>query len=142
MFLLYLIYYILHDCRRRKMYCGHPHLCVCLRLSVCVLPVAACLHYYMDPDVTWRSGRRCPLVVLYWADLQLVHGLHCYGNTMEICMTDPSGNLSGPPHALRKRAACSVWRRLPSPAIKSTRLLRAPFHFVHTVGCCSTNAKC
>jgi len=31
---------------------------------------------------------------------------------------------------------------LPSPAIKSTRLLRAPFHFVHTAGCCNANAKC
>ena len=29
----------------------------------------------MDPDVTWGSGRGCPL-----ADLQLVHGLRCYGN--------------------------------------------------------------
>jgi len=36
------------------------------------------------------------------------------------------------PHALRTHYACR--RRLPSPAIKSTRLLRAPFHFVHTAG--------
>ena len=32
-----------------------------------------------------RLGRNpkhwgCPLVVRYWADLQSVHGLHCYGN--------------------------------------------------------------
>ena len=33
-----------------------------------------------DPDVTWGSGSGCPLVVHYWADLQSVHGLHCYGN--------------------------------------------------------------
>jgi len=26
------------------------------------------------------SGRGCPLVVQYWADLQSVHGLHYYGN--------------------------------------------------------------
>jgi len=32
------------------------------------------------------------------------------------------------PHAARMR------RRLPSPAIKSTRLLRAPFHCVRTAG--------
>jgi len=32
--------------RRRKMYIGHVHLCVCL----CA---AAFLHYYTDPDVTW-----------------------------------------------------------------------------------------
>jgi len=53
--------------RRREMYCGHPRLCVCL--SVC-LSAAVCLHYYTDPDVTWGSGRGCPLVVHYWADLQ------------------------------------------------------------------------
>jgi len=56
--------------------------CVCLFvcLSVC-LSAAACLHYCTDPDVTWRSGRGCPLVVHYWAYLQSVHGLRCYGNT-------------------------------------------------------------
>jgi len=27
-----------------------------------------------------RSDRGCPLVLHYWADLQSVHGLHCYGN--------------------------------------------------------------
>ena len=32
------------------------------------------------PDVTWESGRGFPLVVHYWADLQLVHRLRCYGN--------------------------------------------------------------
>jgi len=50
---------------------------VCLCLCVCPRPHA---HYCTDPDVTWRSGRGCPLVVHYWADLQLVHGLRCYGN--------------------------------------------------------------
>jgi len=48
-------------------------------LSVC-LSRAACIHYCMDPDVTWGSGRGCPLVVHYWADLQSGHGLRCYGN--------------------------------------------------------------
>ena len=61
------------SCRRRKMYCGHTHLCVCLF-------AAACPRYCTDLDVTWRSGRGYLLVVHYWADLQLVHGLHCYGN--------------------------------------------------------------
>jgi len=37
-------------------------------------------HYCTDPDVTWGSGSGCPLVVHYWADLQSVHGLRCYGN--------------------------------------------------------------
>jgi len=52
--------------RRRKMYCGHPRLCVLV--SVCVslcLSAAACLHYCMDSDITLGSGRGCPLVVHY-----------------------------------------------------------------------------
>ena len=48
--------------RSREMYCGHARLCVCLS-------AAACPHYCTDPDVTWGSGRECPLVVHYWADL-------------------------------------------------------------------------
>jgi len=59
------------------MYCGHPCLCVCLS-------VAAWLHYCMDWDVTWGSGRGCPLVVHYWADLQSMHGLRCYGNITQM----------------------------------------------------------
>ena len=71
--------------RRREMHCGHARLCVCLCVCVCVcmsvcLSAAACPHYCTDTDVTWRSGRGCPLVVHYWADLQSVHGLRCYGN--------------------------------------------------------------
>jgi len=69
--------------RPREMYCGHAHLCVSVSVCVC-LSAAACQHYCMDPDVTWGSGRGCPLVVYYWADLQSVHGLRCYGNTMEM----------------------------------------------------------
>ena len=67
--------------RRRKMYCGHARLsaCVCVCLSVC-LSAAVRPHYCTDPDVTWRRGRGCPLVVHYWADLQSGHGLRCYGN--------------------------------------------------------------
>jgi len=50
--------------------------CVSVCVSVSVrLSAAACLHYCMDPDVTWMSGRGCPLVVHYWVDLQSVHGL-------------------------------------------------------------------
>jgi len=63
--------------RRREMYCGHARLSV--SVSVC-LSAAACPHYCTDPDVTWGSRRGCPLVVHYWADLQSVHGLRCYGN--------------------------------------------------------------
>jgi len=37
-----------------------------------------------------------PLVVHYWADLQSVHGLHCYGNIMHILVTSlrPSRNMT------------------------------------------------
>ena len=53
------------------------HICVC----VCVcLSTATCLHYCTDPDVTWGSGKGCPIVVHYWVDLQSVHGLRCCGN--------------------------------------------------------------
>jgi len=64
--------------RPQEMYCGHGRLCVCLS-------TAACLHYCTDLDVMWRNGRGCPLFVHYWTDLQSVHGLRCYGNTMEMC---------------------------------------------------------
>ena len=51
-------------------------MCVCL--SVCL---SVYVRYCTDPDVTWESGRGCPLVVHCWADLQSVHWLRCYGNT-------------------------------------------------------------
>jgi len=47
------------------------------------------------------------------------------------------GNAWQSPAVIRQASgthyAC-VRQRLRSPAIKSTRLLRAPFHFVHTAG--------
>ena len=46
-------------------------------MSVC-LSLAAFPHYCTDPDVTWENGMECPLVVQHWADLQSVHGFHCY----------------------------------------------------------------
>ena len=66
--------------RPRKMYCGQARLCVCL--SAAVRP-----HYCTDPDVTWRRGRGCPLVVHCWADLQSGHGLRCYGNITRTLVT-------------------------------------------------------
>jgi len=54
---------------------------LCVFLSVTCLSMAVYPHYCTDPDVIWGSGRECPLVVHYWADLQSVH---CYGNTMEM----------------------------------------------------------
>ena len=65
--------------RRRKMCCDHTRLCPSVCVCVC-LSATVCPHYCTDPDVTWGSGRGCPLVVHYWADLQSVHGLCCYGN--------------------------------------------------------------
>jgi len=52
-------------------------------LSVC-LSLATVPHYCMDPDVTWGNAGGCPVVVQYWADLQSVHGFHCYDN-IHIC---------------------------------------------------------
>jgi len=71
--------------RWRKMYCGHVRLyvCLCVCMSVCAyvcLSAAVRPHYCTDPDVTWGRVRGCPVVVQYWADLQSVHGLRCYGN--------------------------------------------------------------
>jgi len=81
--------------RRRKMYCGHARLCVCLSvcLSVCL---TVCLSVRPRPYAhttawtrvyTWGHGRGCPLVVHYWADLQSGHGLRCYGNITRALVT-------------------------------------------------------
>ena len=62
---------------------GCVSVCVCcVCLSTAVRP-----HYCTDPDVTWRHGRGCPLVVHYWADLQSGHGLRCYGNITRTLVT-------------------------------------------------------
>jgi len=58
--------------RRREMYCGHAHLCVCLS-------TAACPHYLTDPDVTWRSGRG-PLSCALLGAFAISARLRCYGN--------------------------------------------------------------
>jgi len=70
--------------RRCKMCCGHARLCVCL--CVC-LSAAVRPHCCTNPDVIWGRGRDCPLVVHYWADLQLGHGLRCYGNITRTLVT-------------------------------------------------------
>jgi len=65
-------YYISHEAQsRRNEYWPWPSVC---------LSLAAFPHYCTDPDVTCGNGRGCPLVVHYWAELQLVHGFHCYDN--------------------------------------------------------------
>ena len=74
------IYYISRESKTtRNVLWSRASVC----LSVC-LSAAACPHYCTDPDATWGSGRGCPLVVHYWADLQSVHGMRCYGNIMEM----------------------------------------------------------
>jgi len=132
-----------HVCHRRcEMYCGHACLCVCLSVRG---RMPTLLH---GPGCNLGSGGGCPLVVHYWADLQSMDGLLCCGSTRNawqsqavICQAHRT------PHAVRIRPTArhmqyACWRRLPSPAITSTRLLRALFHFVHTAGCCNANAKC
>jgi len=61
------------------MYIGYTRLSVCACVCVC-LSLTTFPHYCTDPDVTWRNGRGCPLVVNCWADLQSVHGFPCYDN--------------------------------------------------------------
>ena len=56
------IYYI--SCKRKCLVVNG--VCVCLCVSDCT-----------DPDVTLGSGRGCPIVVRYWADLRSVHGFRC-----------------------------------------------------------------
>ena len=60
--------------RRRKMYCGHARLCICVSVRG---RTPTLLH---GPSCNLGRGRGCPLLVHYWADLQSVHRLRCYGN--------------------------------------------------------------
>jgi len=103
---------------------------VCVCLSVC-LSAAACLHYCTESDVTWGSGRGCPLVVHYWADLQSVHGLHCHGNTRNAWQSPAE---STRPTARRTHYACRLKTPLASdksdaPAVCVTLSATRPFHF-------------
>jgi len=115
------------------MYCGHARLCV--RVSVrgrmpTLLHGAGC---------NLGSGRGCPLVVHYWADLQSVHGLRRYGNTRSawqspavICQAHRTQC-----HALRMPAKTP----LASDKIDAPAACAVPFR-PYTAGCCNANAKC
>ena len=57
----------------------------------CIVVTRVCVSVYLSvrgrvptllhgPDITWGSGKVCPLVVQYWADMQSVHELRCYDN--------------------------------------------------------------
>jgi len=121
------------------------HVCLCVCVSVClsvcvsVYPrphaMAACLHYCMDPDVTW-SGRGCPLVVHYWVDLQSVHGLRCYDNTRNAWQSPavirPAHRTL---HTLRMSAKTPfASSEIDASAACATLSATRPFHFVHTAG--------
>jgi len=115
-------------------------MCVCLSVCLCVyLSAAACLHrlhYCTDPGVTWGVVGDAPLVVHYWADLQSVHGLRCYGNTRNawqshavICQAHRTL------HALRMPAKTALAsNKIDAPAACATLSATWPFHFVHTAG--------
>jgi len=53
---------------------------VCVWLSVCLSARSRMPTLLHGPGCNLESGRGYPLVVHYWADLQSVHGLRCYGN--------------------------------------------------------------
>ena len=87
-------YYISRESQTtRNVSWSRASLYVCL--SVC-LSAAACPHYCTDPDVTRGIGRGYPLVVHYWADLQSVHGLRCYGNITRTVVTSLPSSLIQP----------------------------------------------
>ena len=55
--------------------------------SVCVSVRGRMPTLLHEPGCSLGSGRGCPLVVHYWADLQSVHGLRCYGNITRTIVT-------------------------------------------------------
>ena len=110
-------------------------LCVCL----CA---AARLHYCTDPDITWGSGRGCPLVVHYLADLQSVHGLRCCGNTME--MRGRAQRYSARPTA--RRTQCRALRmpaKTDSPRRRENQRAFCVRRSISSIlqGCYNANAK-
>jgi len=69
--------------------------------------------------------------VHYWADLQLVHGLRCYGNIMEMRSSNPPRPL----HALRMLAKTPLASdKIDTPAASVTLSATRPLHFVHIAG--------
>jgi len=97
-------------------------------VSVCV-PVRGRMPTLLHgPGRNLGSGRGCPLVVHYWADLQSVHGMRCYGNIMEMRgMQSPAVIRT---HYARTHARTSD--KIDAPAACATLSATRPFHFVHT----------
>jgi len=56
--------------------------CLCVCAFVCLSLRGRMPTLLHGSGCNLGSGRGCPLVVHYWADLQSVHGLRCYGNIM------------------------------------------------------------
>jgi len=120
--------------RRRKMYCGHPRLCVCL--CVCPRPHAyTIVRTRMLLGGVVGDAPSCALLCGFAISAGVALLWQHYGNAWQ---SPAVGGLIRQahrrPHAARTAHACGVRRRLPSPAIKSAHLLHAPFHFVHTAG--------
>ena len=76
---LVIIYYISRESwtSRNVLWSRHGRLCVYVCLSVCARP-----HDHTIARTRMKLGGvvGMPLVVHYWADLQPVHELRCYGN--------------------------------------------------------------
>jgi len=89
---------------------------VCVSVCVCVSVRARMPTLLHGPGCNVGEWYGMPLVVHYWADLQSVHTLRCYGNTRNAWQS--------PAIRQANRAHYACRRRLPSPAIKSTHLQR------------------
>ena len=72
----------------------------------------------------------------YWADLQSVHGLRCYGNTRNSWQSPAViRQAHRTPHALRMPAKTPLAsNKIDAPAACATLSATTPFHFVHTAG--------
>jgi len=77
--------------------------CVCVSVSVCLSVRGRMPTLLHGPACNLGSGRGCPLVVHYWVDLQSVHGLRRYGNTMEMQSPAVIRQAHRTPHACRIR---------------------------------------
>ena len=69
---------------------------VVTRVGVCVSVRGRMPTLFYGPGCNLGSGRGMPLVVNYWADLQSVHGLRCYGNITRTLVTSlpPPGDMT------------------------------------------------
>jgi len=95
--------------RKQNVLWSPASVCLCVCLSAAARP-----HYCTDPDVTWGRGRGCPLVVHYWVDLQSVHGLRCYGNTIEMQSPAVICQAHRMPHAYRIHGGGIIMYNLPA----------------------------